>query len=702
MSGARLAILAILLVPAFALGQAREDDETNKVSNDKPDRPIQMPPASSEVKEALDDFERFQRRGAWERALKSLYSIPEDQARRFVDGSNGFIVPVARKRRDVLAGLPTDGQAAYRLLYDDEAKKLLEQADGPSERATLERINSAYFLTSVGDNAADRLGDLDFEMGRFDRAADCWLAILREHPDTDLSPALISIKAALALTRAGRSAEVAPLRRELADRYAGEKVAIGGQTATVEEHLSRLLGDQGTAKGPAIVERAKTVGLEKGPDLTRPVPAAWQFRFAESIVAGMAPPERLQWDSNPLSGAVPAVAIVGSSLYANFLGHDLALNLDNGKLIWRSGSFHNIEVPAAQNQTRMIDPARFAIVASPSHVWSVSRDIKDPNQMAPFHLICRRADRGDPVWKSTDLPDYAQLDLIGPPILAGGSLFVVARTLMNQRQAPAQEYVLAIRPVDGKVRWKTEIGTQRPDQPYYYYGMRDTSPLPRLLEQAGAVYLDTQIGVLARLDAESGDLDWGFGYQTEPIQSSGRFFFWGMMQDQETTASGTPIQAGSELFLKGAKSDRIIALDPGRLKVDWDRPIAKSARLVGLDEHALFLGGPELCALDRKSRTLLWATRLPGGSAEGRVLARPDGLWQLTPRGIFELDPRSGQVRRIFRGEDTGSDGGDLYLTGRYLVAVTNRAITAYPRAANPANGPEKGPATTKTRATDD
>src|SRR3954465_11116809 len=125
----RLAALTLLLVPALAFGQAKEDDD-RKVSNDQPGRPLQMPPASTEVKEAFDDFERFRRRGAWERALKALYSIPEAQAPRFVDGQDGFIIPVARKRREVLAALPPEGQAAYRLFYDDYAKKLLEQAYG--------------------------------------------------------------------------------------------------------------------------------------------------------------------------------------------------------------------------------------------------------------------------------------------------------------------------------------------------------------------------------------------------------------------------------------------------------------------------------------------------------------------------------------------------------------------------------------------
>ncbi len=181
-------VMLMLSVPmtATAYGQAK-DDKPDKVSNDDPGRPLQMPPASTETKEALEDFERFQRRSAWERALKSLYTIPDDQALRFVNGENGFIIPIARRRRSILAAMPPAGQAACRLFYDAEAKKLLDEAEGASELKNLERVYSAYFITSVGDNAADRLGDLYFELGRFDRAADCWLSVLRERPDTDLA-----------------------------------------------------------------------------------------------------------------------------------------------------------------------------------------------------------------------------------------------------------------------------------------------------------------------------------------------------------------------------------------------------------------------------------------------------------------------------------------------------------------------------------
>ena len=684
----RLAIMILLLLPAVALGQTKEeiDEREGKVSNDSPARPLQMPPASTETKEAIDDFDRFQRRGAWERALKSLYTIPDDQTRRFIDGETNFIVPIERKRRSILSSLAPNGQAAARLFYDAEAKKLFDEASGPTELKNLERVYSAYFITSVGDNAADRLGDLYFEQGKFDRAADCWNAVLRERPDTDLSPALLSVKAAVALSRAGRQAEFEQLRRELADRYSDEKITIGGQTATPAAMLERLLGE--TNKTPDTRSQSSHP-VEAPLNLAGAVDPAWQMRFAASIEAGMAPIELTQWESNSLSGTVPAVAIDGNSVFINFVGHIFALDLKSGKLLWRTASFHNIELLAMQQNLRMLDTSRFDIVASGEHVWALVRDLKDQNFFAPFQLNCRRADNGELIWRSADLPEYAPYDLVSRPLLADGKLFITGKTNANpqQQQGLPQQFVLAIQPHDGKLLWKTEVGTFRQAQQYFsFYGGGDPAPQPRLVYRAGAVYIDTHVGIFARLDADTGVLDWGYGYRTDPVKGQSFWFWDDFQQPEKATVSSQPQQTGEAFLIKGMQSGRLYAVDPNKMKVLWERPIAKSSRMVGVSDSALFFGGAEISSLDLQTRQLLWATRVPGGSNDGRVLVRSDGLWQLTPRGIFEIDPKSGQVRRIFRGSDLGATGGDLLLTDELLLAVSNRTITAYPRRGSGAN----------------
>ena len=145
------------------------------------------------------------------------------------------------------------------------------------------------------------------------------------------------------------------------------------------------------------------------------------------------------------------------------------------------------------------------------------------------------------------------------------------------------------------------------------------------------------------------------------------------MNQEPQAIGGPPLRTGEAFLVKGMQSERLYAVEPNKMKVLWERPITKASRLLGVDDNAVYLGGDELSAVDLKTRKLLWATRVPNGSMDGRVLVRPDGLWQLTARGIYEIDPRSGDVRRIFRGKDLGVVGGDLLLTDRWLLAVSNR-----------------------------
>jgi outer membrane protein assembly factor BamB len=285
------------------------------------------------------------------------------------------------------------------------------------------------------------------------------------------------------------------------------------------------------------------------------------------------------------------------------------------------------------------------------------------------------------VWQSADLADYAMIDMIGAPLLADGKLYIAGKTQPNpqQQRQPPRHLVMAIRPYDGKLLWKTDVASSRQGQPMYFYYRPDNSPQPRLLLRSGAVYLDTHVGILGRLDAESGALEWGYGYKTAPAQSQSRFFFY-EQSDEPKVASTPPLQAGDAFLVKGVESGRLEAIDPNTMKVLWERPVTKASRLLGADDRNIYMGGAELSAIDPRTRELKWATRVPGGSMDSRVLVRPEGIWQLTSRGIFEVDPRLGDIRRIFRGKDLGSIGGDLFLTEPFLVAVSNRTISAYPR----------------------
>ena len=349
---------------------------------------------------------------------------------------------------------------------------------------------------------------------------------------------------------------------------------------------------------------------------------------------------------------MPAVAVDGSTLFANYLGYVFALDLTSGKMLWRSASFHQ---PRGRWRCRTrpgcSTPTRFAIVAAGEHVWTLGRDLKDQNMIGPVPADLPAGRRGRVVWQSTDLPDYAQLDLVGPPILADGKLFIAAKSQAessSSSRASRSSSSWRSSPTTASCSGRPRSACSGRASEYFYYGMRDTSPQPRLVYRAGAIYVDTHVGVLARLDAESGALDWGYGYKTDPFQAPISVLLLLRMQQEPTAAGGPPLQSGEALLVKGAQSDRLYAVDPNRMKVLWDRPIAKSSRLLGVDDRAVFLGGAEI------ERARPEDAEAPVGDARCRAAAWTGASW-CGPTGSGN-SRRGGSSRSIPKSGDGPAD----------------------------------------------
>ena len=233
-----------------------------------------------------------------------------------------------------------------------------------------------------------------------------------------------------------------------------------------------------------------------------------------------------------------------------------------------------------QPMARMLDPSRFAIVASGEHVWSLARDIKDQNFLAPFQLTCRRADNGEVVWKSADLPDYAALR-------PGRAAAPGRRQALHRGQDPGEPAAAtgpaaAVRAGDPAARRQGALedrGRHVPPGPAACtstYNMPSTiAPAAAGLPRRGRSTSTPTSACWRGSTPTPGRLDWGYGYKTDPFQSGYRFFYY--YQPQEPQAAGSPPLASGEAFLvKGMQSDRLYAVDPNRMKVLWERPITKA------------------------------------------------------------------------------------------------------------------------------
>ena len=576
-----------------------------------------------------------------------------------------FYIPSRTYLRQLLATLPQDGKDAYRLFHDPEAKKLLEEAQGKDELASLTKLVAEYFITSVGDIAADRLGDLEFERGDVEQAAERWQSVLLYHPESALKRAQLLVKSGIALARAGRWDEVRRVARELRERHANETVIVGGRTVNALAQVSALLPTETAA---ATSEEDKSTNRDAAemslPESSEPL---WQFQILSQAnaqaLASMG--NNWGWGRTPVADAVPPTVVDEDRVYVNFLGFMFALDLKSGKLLWRTAKFHDIVQKLRNNQLLM--PEQYGICLVGDRLYTVGRESSKVSQQgAPFLLNCHEKSTGKQIWSSEKINTLKPWRMWGAPTASGDRVYITA--IKNQQQRDL--HLLAISAADGKLLWATPCGTYQVDESQLY---NQRSSQPTLAIDGDRLFVDTHVGAVVLLDAKTGAVRWGLNYEAEAPNTQ----YWYNTPRPLMTVGG-PLVENDVLYVKGMHSPRLVAVQLAGPTVLFKRPVGGPAMLIGVDSDRLYLGGDEIAAVDLKTQKLLWATKVPIATPWTRAIMTHDRLFQFTPRGIFEIDKANGDVMARHRGGDLDSLGGVLLLSKRTLVTVSNLSITAY------------------------
>jgi outer membrane protein assembly factor BamB len=632
-----------------------------------PKRPFNLPAQKTEITEALTEFHRLSERGAWERAFKELEKVQQAPPSALAPRDDGLWMPTRRLIRQALAELPPAGKQAYRLFHDADAKVLLEAAQGKDEADKLNKIFNDYFITASGDEAADRLGDLYFEQGEMDKAAECWRAVIDFRPETAIPRARLLVKTAIALARAERWGEFEETRRQVRERHANESVVLGGKQHPATRRLDELAAQhakdvQGApADGPSASE--SDLALPKGDALR------WQFRLFNAQQAQMLSQAGQNWGWGtqfPVREMTPAAAMDDQRVYLNIMGYMMAVDLKTGKLVWRSAKLHDLPQKVQQNQYHF--PEQYSLALNNGVLWGVTRDVAQIGQHGQnFRLGRWNAADGKAGWSSQSVAELQNWNMMGRPLPAGDRVYITA----GKQGQGAESHLLAIAADSGKLLWSTHLGTHQADQSQMFY--RRTSQ-PSLALHAGRVLVDTHAGALVAVDVRGGAIDWGIIYDSQMPDTN----YW-YNQPRVLETVGAPQIVGNILYFKGMRSARLYEIDLAGPKVLWKRPVGESAMLIGVDNEAIYLGGEEVLAIDLKSQKLLWATRLPIATGWIRPLVTRRYVYQFTQRGVFELDKRTGDTARLFRGADLDSLGGQLLITHDSLLTVSNLAVTCYP-----------------------
>ena len=657
---------------------------------------VHKPPP--DVMETLEDFERFRDKQAWEKALAALDKVYDAAPTGLIPSPDGFLLPVGQKLRQEMLSLPPAGREAFRLFNDPKAQALYQAAvdsagddsgaaveNSPDSIAALQGIVDRYFVSSIGDKAADRLGDALFEAGNFAGAQQAWKMILDDYPDTTLAPALLQTKRAIALAREGKWEEFGQVRAIVHDRYAGQSVTLGGSETAADQYLDALAAAKsgGPTTQPSSMTPSTVADSVAGDDavaLPKSDTPVWQIPLMDDATEKQVEQALSQYGWQSMGASItsrsPAVASDGKRLYVNGVGACFAADLVTGKMVWRTDVISNLGQVVKQSfmYGGGLDFADTAVAVCGDNLYLVRRPRSEVNagpgnpEDRVMRLFCLKAASGKEIWKSTDGP-LSAWSFLGHLLVSGNTLYVCARAPQSQ-----EIHLLSIAP-DDQVNFDLTLGTgvggtDMRGQP--------TVRIPEMIEHDGKIFILTNCGIVLAVDPQGPTILWAFSYPTRVANAQQQFFVSNAVAS-DPPGHGAIVVRGSTLCFKEEGDDVLYALDLAGQSLLWKRPTDETVALSGADDSGVLMLGPEADRIDATSHALLWSDRLSGGAADIRPVFQGGHAYVFGSRGVHDLNAATGDVGPVFHGYDRSGMGGEIWFTGGDMVTVSSRAITAYP-----------------------
>ena len=699
----------------------------------------------------LENAQKFLAEKQWAEAVEAIRRVQEADAARLVKvelarPQPGFerFVPAAefcQWRLASLAGSAPEALAHYRRLVDPLAETWFQEGSKSNDESLLRRVVEQAFASRWGDDALLKLGDLALARGEPALARAWWQQLgpslatapapLGVYPDTDLDLAAVRARLVLASLAEGSRQRA---QRELAELRSTSPQAegqLGGRQGRYADLLQSLLEE--SAGWPPLRQSPEWTTLggnqSRGKVATGDLDPAGQPLWTYKLPRLSADREllgtgrlRTADDLKSILSYHPIVqgGKVFLRLDARGNSYVVALHLKTGKPLWQVDYRRGLEVqpsPAADEPwdvsdahaglQRHIGVARYTLTASGGKLFArMGSPLTIPRERPAPPLAKEQGfltgldlnTQGKPLEGFPIRPPSADWTFEDAPLVEGGTLFVVMRKLEGAR---TQLYLAAFdlpttsagaiddreddaRPA-GRLKWRTRICSAAA------LGSGEDQITHLLLTLAGGrLYLNTNGGAVAAVDAASGRVLWLLRYpRAEPDRSSAHWF-----------RDLTPCLAWQDLVIVApGDCDRIFAIDAATGQLAWvTQPgvAADAVHLLGAQDDVLLAGGDALYWLDVHTGRQL--AQFPAGKLGGaeQAAAAPRGygrgtiagghVWFPTRESIFVFDVQPtaadfGRQPRLVREiplVPRGVTGGNLVIAEGILLIASGDKLTAF------------------------
>jgi outer membrane protein assembly factor BamB len=578
------------------------------------DDPAERSPLPGEVRNTAKRIAEADRKPADEAA---------DEYQRILDEAGDDLVPIDERRslqarwlcQRRLAALPPAARQRYRQRVEAQARRWLQEGLARRDPALLERVVEEAFCSRAAEEALDRLGDLAFERGDYERARAYWRTLARPagsppgdadltYPDPTADVALVQAKELLARLFLGDRAGAAEELQQFRAAHPDVAGLLAGQRGRYADRLAALFAGE-TTQPAAAVRRDDWPTLAGDPtrnavrsdaDLPRYWPNAptWTAPLPADPrrPAGLPPPLSVG-DDSPRALAFHPVIVGGHVLVAD-ARRVTAYDLTTGKLAAQF-DLAQLSGEVVAGLDLSLPPrteTRYSLTAADGRIWARlgAQVLRAPPAQRPGEgetVLVGLELRHDPATGQTRfaagpaLRPYAADPrpgepwpmFEGAPAVRDGRVYVGVSVLDGGRATFAVDCYdargdLAHPPVR---LWRQEVAELPPAPP--------DEPRRRhlVLTLAGPnVVACPHAGAVVALDARSGKRVWAVRYP-----SRGRTPLPSPREPADCLA------AGGQVFAAPADCDHVLALDALTGAIRWESSAIEVVHLLGVVQGKL-------------------------------------------------------------------------------------------------------------------
>ncbi len=201
----------------------------------------------------LEKADRFRKDGNYRFASQLWQAVLLQSGDALFSQDDTTYFSLVQQVEKIIAALPPEGLKNYRITADASAKEIMAQADPYNPTTSLNQVVRQYFLSSLGDDAAFKLGCIYLDEYDFIGARRMFEKIVTQYPDPSISIAQVYARIALCQSFLGEP--------ELAEASLAMATDAGDDSVYDQVKMVRQSLGQITEKNNSVVNTSWTCRL---------------------------------------------------------------------------------------------------------------------------------------------------------------------------------------------------------------------------------------------------------------------------------------------------------------------------------------------------------------------------------------------------------------------------------------------------------